>query len=121
MINWNLFSIMHAWQITDAIRGTSAEKIYQELDLESLKSRRWFRKLCHFYKTFNDKFPSYLFNLLPNFNRVHNTWLSYNIPTIRVNTIILKTRFFLLLYQSGTSLTSTLETQQASMLLKGSF
>ena len=32
--------------------------------------------------------------------------------------IISKTHFFLLLYQSGTSLTSTLETQQASILLK---
>ena len=36
--------------ITGAIRGTSTEKIYQELGLESLKSRRWFRKLCYFYK-----------------------------------------------------------------------
>ena len=31
--------------ITGAIRGTSIEKIYLELGLESLKSRRWFRKL----------------------------------------------------------------------------
>ena len=69
--------------ITGAIRGTSTEKIYQELGLESLKFMRWFRKLCHFYKIFNDKFPSYLFNLIPNFNRVHNTRLSYNIPTIK--------------------------------------
>ena len=66
--------------ITGAIRGTSTEKIYQELGLESLKSRRWFRKLCHFYKIFNEKSPSYLFKLIPNFNRVHNTSLSYNIP-----------------------------------------
>ena len=35
--------------------------------------------------------------------------------------IILKTHFFLLLYQSGTRLASTLETQQASILLKRSF
>ena len=34
--------------ITGAIRGTSTEKIYQELGLESLKSRLWFTKLCHF-------------------------------------------------------------------------
>ena len=32
--------------ITGAIRGTSKENIYQELGLESLKSRRWFRKIC---------------------------------------------------------------------------
>ena len=32
----------NAWlAITGAIRGTSVEKIYQELGLESLKSRRW--------------------------------------------------------------------------------
>ena len=50
--------------ITAAIRGTSAEKIYQELGLESLKCRRYFRILCHFYKIFNGKSRSYLFNLI---------------------------------------------------------
>ena len=34
--------------ITGTIRGTSTEKMYQELDLESLKSRRWFKKFWHF-------------------------------------------------------------------------
>ena len=36
--------------ITGAIRGTSTEKIYQELGLESLKSRRWFRKFVIFIR-----------------------------------------------------------------------
>ena len=31
--------------ITGTIRGTSSEKLFQELRLETLKSRRWFRKL----------------------------------------------------------------------------
>ena len=70
--------------ITGAIRGTSTVKIYQELGLESLKSRHWFRKLCHVYKVLNEKSPSFLFKLIPNFNRVHNTRLSYNIPPINV-------------------------------------
>ena len=52
--------------ITGAIRGTSSEKLYQELGLESLKSRRWFRKLCHFYKILNEKSSSYLLDLIPN-------------------------------------------------------
>ena len=43
--------------ITRAITGTSTEKIYQELGLESFKSRLWFRKLCHFYKIFNEQSP----------------------------------------------------------------
>ena len=69
-------------------------KINQELGLESLKSRRWFRKLCHFYEIFNEKSPSYLFNLISNFNRVHNTRLSYNIPPIKVRHDYFKNSFF---------------------------
>ena len=80
--------------ITSAIRGTSTEKIYQELGLKSLKSRRSFRKLCHFYKIFNDKSPSYLFSLIPNFNRVHNTRLSNNIPPMKVRHDYFKSSFF---------------------------
>ena len=91
-----LESIQHnaCLAITGAIRGTSTEKIYQELGLESLKSRRWFRKLCHFYKIFNEKSPLYLFNLIPNLNRVHNTRLSYNIPPIKLRDDYFKNSFF---------------------------
>ena len=71
--------------IIGAIRGASTEKIYQIYEgLESLKSARWFRKLCHFYNVFNEKSRLYFFNLIHNFNRVHNTSLSYNIPSIKV-------------------------------------
>ena len=80
--------------IVGTIRGTSTEKIYQELGLEFLKSRRWFRKLCHFYKIFNEKSPSYLSKLIPNFNRVHNTRLSYNIPPIKVRYDYFQNSFF---------------------------
>ena len=41
--------------ITGAIRGTSSEKLYQELGLESLRSRRWLGKLCLFYKVYKNK------------------------------------------------------------------
>ena len=62
----NLQSIQYnaAIAITGAIRGTSSEKLFQELGLESLKSRRWLRKLCLFYKIFHEKSPSYLFQLI---------------------------------------------------------
>ena len=42
-----------ALAITGAIRGTSGVNVYQELRLESLKSRSWFRRLCYFYKIKN--------------------------------------------------------------------
>ena len=35
---------------TGKIRGSSREKLYQGLGLESLQRRRWYRKLCCFYK-----------------------------------------------------------------------
>ena len=37
---------------TGAIRGTSKEKLYQELGLESLQLRCWYRKLGMFYKIY---------------------------------------------------------------------
>ena len=80
--------------IAGAIRGTSSEKLYQELGLESLKSRRWFRKLCHFYKILNEKSPSYLFDLIPNLNRVRETRHSNNIPAIHTRHNYFKNSFF---------------------------
>ena len=35
---------------TGAIHGSSRDKLYQELGFESLHDRRWFRKLCFYYK-----------------------------------------------------------------------
>ena len=34
-----------ALAMTGAINGSSSEKLYQELGIERLRSRRWFRKL----------------------------------------------------------------------------
>ena len=36
--------------ITGAIKGTSQLKLYKELGFESLKFKRWFRRLCFLYK-----------------------------------------------------------------------
>ena len=54
--------------ITGAIRGSSTEKIFEELGLESLKSRRWYRKMRFLYKVPKSESPSYLFNAIPNSN-----------------------------------------------------
>ena len=50
------------------MRGISSEKLFQELGLETLKSRRWLRKLCLFYKLVKEKSPTYLFQLIPENN-----------------------------------------------------
>ena len=79
---------------TGAIRGISSEKLYQELGLESLRLRRWFRKLCNFYKILNEKSPSYLFDLIPNLNRVCESRHSNNIPAIHARDNQFKNSFF---------------------------
>ena len=43
--------------ITGAIRGTSKEKLCQELGLQSLQLRCWYRKLAMFYKIYKIKVP----------------------------------------------------------------
>ena len=55
--------------IMGAIRGTSTEKLYQELGFESLKDRRWLRRLYYLYKIVNTKQPAYLFDLILLFQR----------------------------------------------------
>ena len=51
--------------ITGAIRRTSREEIYSELTLELLQHRRWYRKLCTFYKMLNSMSPKYLSDIIP--------------------------------------------------------
>ena len=36
--------------VTGAMQGTSHDKLYQELGIESLKSRRWFKRLSCIFK-----------------------------------------------------------------------
>ena len=68
--------------ITSTTRGTSYEKLNQELGLETLQSRRWFRKLCLFYKIVNNQSPSYLFDYIPSTDRIYNTRNAANVPRI---------------------------------------
>ena len=51
--------------ITGAIKGSSREKLHQELGLEYLYQRRWARRLCLLYKFFSTGQPSYIYDLLP--------------------------------------------------------
>ena len=80
--------------ITGAIQGTSKIKVYQKLGLESLKSCRWFRCLCYFYKIKNYGFPGYLFKLIPLDTHSYNTQFSENITTYCCRTDTFKHSFF---------------------------
>ena len=52
--------------INGAIRGTSKEKLYQELGLESLQDRRWLRRM-----SYSTKLPPYLYQLILPLQRSH--------------------------------------------------
>ena len=67
------------------------EKLFQELGLETLKSRRWFRKLYLFYKLLHSKSPSYLFKLISENNNPYASRGALNnlIPSFNV-----KSNFF---------------------------
>ena len=47
-----------ALAITGAIQGTSCEKIYQELGLESLRARRWYKHLSCMFKLVKEEAPN---------------------------------------------------------------
>ena len=80
--------------ITGAIRGSSREKNYQELGLESLQHRRWYQKLCYFYKIYNEKSPDYLFQLIPPKNSSCTTRNADNIPFFKFRHNFFKNSFF---------------------------
>ena len=64
--------------ITGCWQGTSRSKLYDELGLETLSDRRWFRRLSYFYKITN-----YL-TLSPSHSHVpHSRNIQYNLRTRR--------------------------------------
>ena len=89
--------------LTVTIRGTSKEKLYQEVGLESLQLRRWYRKLCLFYKIFKNKSPAYLFNLIPARNTHYSRRTSDNIPCFNTKHSFFKNSFFQSTIINGTN------------------
>ena len=88
--------------ITGAMWGSSREKIWQELGLESLQ-HRWYQKLRYFHKIYNAKSPDYLFQLIPPKNPSYTTRNADNIPFFKFRHIFLKIRFFRPLLLNGTN------------------
>ena len=87
---------MTSLAIAVAITGSSTEKLYQELRLESLQNRRWFRKHCFFCKTVKDQSQKYLFDLIPSNNNSYQTRNSQNlvIPHFKVKNSFFPYSFF---------------------------
>ena len=54
-----------ALAVTGTWRGTSRQKLCEELGWETLYHRRWHRRLTHFFCLRRSKSPEYLFNEIP--------------------------------------------------------
>ena len=78
---------------TGAIRGTSKEKLYRELGLESLQLRRWYKKLGMFFKIFKSKSPQYLFKLIQKMS-YYITRNADNISLFNIKCSFYKSYFF---------------------------
>ena len=82
-----------ALAITGAIQGTSRDRIYAELGLESRKDRRWYKCLTCMFKIMHEQAPHYLINLIPKCNQSIRTSNSH-IPTFYCRTDCFKYSFF---------------------------
>ena len=58
--------------IIGATQGTSRNQIYEELGIESLKSRRWNRRLSCMFEIMKEEAPNYLINLIPKCNQINS-------------------------------------------------
>ena len=68
--------------IAGTIKGSSNEKLYRRLGLESLQNRRWFGKFCVFCKIVKEQYPKYLFDLIPS-NNSYQTRNSHNLVILQ--------------------------------------
>ena len=84
-----------ALAILGAVRGTSREKLHQELDLQSLQQRRWYRKLCCLFKLISNHSPSYLFQLVLSKNIKYFAQNSENTPQLRTKHDFFESSFLL--------------------------
>ena len=101
-----LESLQHnaALAITGAICGTSKEKLFNELGLESLQNRGSYRKLSFLYKVIANQSP-YLFNMIPREKTSRPTRGSDNIPLLGIKQFFSKTVTFRQLLSNGIDLT----------------
>ena len=80
--------------ITGAVRGTSKERLYMELGLESLQYCCWYRKLCYLYKIIVNKSPNYPFKVFPASNTNYNIKNTNDVPLMNIKHNFFKNTFF---------------------------
>ena len=106
-----------ALAITGAIKGTSKERLFGELGFESLSKRRWYRRMCMFWKIVNNTAPLYLTKLLPN-KQYSRTQVGKTFIIASLGTQIIMQTLFFLIYRSWNVLDSKTKNIQSFTLQK---
>ena len=82
--------------ITGAVRGSSREKLYRELDLEILNNGYIYnKKHYYFYKILKSHSPKYLYSIFSISSTSYRTIQCKKIPVIKVNQDFFKSSFFI--------------------------
>ena len=76
--------------MTGVWRGTSRQRLYDELGWETLYPRRWNRCLCHFFKLIKSHSPEYLFSEIPP---VHQVMYNLRKPRAYDENVVRNVRF----------------------------
>ena len=97
------------------IRGSSREKLYQELGFESLQQRWWYRKLCLFFKIIKNQFSEYPSKLIP---AVYMTRHINSIPLFNVKHGYFKISFFPSTIIEWNNLDSNIKNSESLALLR---
>ena len=82
-----------ALETTGAVRGTSCEKKNQELGLELIRARRWYKRLSCMFKIMKEETPNYLTNFIPKIQQITRTRIN-RMPTFHCRTDCFNNSFF---------------------------
>ena len=111
-----------ALAVSGAWKGTSREKIYNELGWESLDNRRMFRRLVQFYKIMSNQTPEYLkFPTLSLHRHLYGVRFGNVLKDIECKTPMYRNSFFQIVCLCGMTWDPTCEGRSRFRNLKNLF
>ena len=109
-----------ALAISGAIRGSSMEKLFNELGIEYLADRRWLRRLTFFYKIQNGSAPTYLNNIIPQYITPYMTRNQSTVRNFSPRTDLFSSSFFPYSIRIWNSLDPAIREHKSVSLFKNS-
>ena len=93
-------------------------KLYKKLGLEPLQQRRWYRKLCYFFKLIKTKSLKYLFNNIPTVRSTYRTRNIDSIPQFNVRHTFFRNSYFRYIATEWNNLDKRIRTSESFSIFK---